>query len=213
MKNLRGSLLIEALIAISIIVVVVALGSQMVVVSIRSNKNTGDRTVAIALIDEIYEATSDAAATNWLSIYKPPDGTGDASTTKGSANKYYPLQSSGQWTIASGTTSTLINGITYTRYFNIDNVSRDVSTRDIESSYNSGHDDPSTQKITVTVSWPAETATSSQFITRWRNKACGQTDWSGGTSASTSSCPTTAYGSDDGHVDESVSGQIKLKSQ
>jgi hypothetical protein len=60
----------------------------------------------------------------------------------------------------------------------------------------SGIHDPSTQKITVTISWQeSEPFIMSNYITRWKNKACNQTDWGGGLSETSVVCPGNKYGS------------------
>jgi hypothetical protein len=107
-----------------------------------------------------------------------------------------------------------MNGVAYTRYFYIDNISRDISMKNIEGSYNAGHDDPSTQKVTVVVSWSnnAESLTMTQYLTRWHNITCNQTSWVGGALGTPVNCPTTNYGSHDGNMDTSgTAGSLKLK--
>ena len=100
----------------------------------------------------------------------------------------------------------------YTRSLYIENVSRDLSVnRLIESVYDSARNDPSTQKITVSVSWPnGDTVTGSEYVTRWRGKGCVQTDWTTGGGA-TSPCPADTYDTKDDSVDTSISGELKLQ--
>jgi len=175
----------EILITITVVAVVAGIGSQLIVGSLRSNKFSNERNAALGLVEETFEAVRNSSSERWQNIYD---------LTKDTA-QYYPQQSSGKWQIAAGTESVVVNGITYTRYFNISNVSRDTSSRNIENTYNSANNDPSTQKITTTVSWPdAEPMISSEYITRWRNKACLQTDWQS-VGSGTSTCPANNYGS------------------
>ncbi|MDP1629485.1 MAG: LamG-like jellyroll fold domain-containing protein, partial [bacterium] len=78
--------------------------------------------------------------------------------------------------------SLVFAGNTYTRYFTVENVSRATTTEEIMQTYEAQRDDPSTQKITVTVS--AErffaSASSTKYITRHKNEVYLQTDWSCG---------------------------------
>lgn len=200
-KNEGGQLLVEILIVIAAVAVIAGISAQMLIVSMRSNKVSGERNVALGLVEETFETVRNTAAERWQDVYNQ---------TKGSA-QYYPKQVSGKWTIASSSENVIVSGITFTRYFTIDNVSRDPSSRSIEATYNASNDDPSTQKITVTVSWSdAEPIVSREYVMRWRNKACAQTNWSGGQSGSTSTCPATVYGGTDGNIDSSTAGILKL---
>lgn len=218
LSNIRrlsdGMLLLEILIALAVVTVIVGLGAQTTVVSLKSNKTAGEKGEAGKLVEETFEAVRMITAENWLNLYKPPDGTGDPAASKGDNNHYYPSQSVGKWIIQSGNEIVTVGSLSYTRYFTIDNVSRD-SNKDIEPTYNSSNDDPSTQKITVNVGWAnAATTTISQYLFRWRNKVCHKTNWSGGKTYpadNTEACSSTAntYYNDDGNIDNS-GGSIKL---
>ena len=106
-----------------------------------------------------------------------------------------------------------VNGVVYTRYVIVENVSRDAATRAIETTYASDRDDPSTQKITVTTSWTGGDPISiSDYFFRWKNKACNQTDWSGGAGSGVKNCPDTTYESilPSGTID-TTGGILKLQ--
>lgn len=192
--NQSGQLLLEALVAISAAAIVIVIGAQLVYVSMQSNKVAGERGVAMGLMTEASEAIKASAVEKWQNVF---------SLTKGSAS-YYPENSSGRWVLTSGAESVIINDITYTRSFTVQNVCRNTATLDItgvaDSSgadttciTNGGSYDPSTQKITTTISWPgADALSSSEYITRWMNKVCAQTSWSS-TGSSTQNCPATTY--------------------
>ena len=185
----RGALLIEILITISILAVILSLGAQSSFVSLRASKSASEKDGALNLAIETMEAVRSAAEEKWQNLYD---------LTKGSANHHYPSQSSGKWIISNNGDEVLtINDTIYARYFIVDNMSRDVSTRAIENTYNSANDDPSTQKVTVfvTTNWATSTAvTFSQYFSRWRNKVCNQTAWTtGGSGNSVKTCPDTNY--------------------
>ena len=62
------------------------------------------------------------------------------------------------------------------------NVNRDTNGNIVSSG---GNEDPSTQKITVTVQWPGTGTNVGQiqltdYLTRWQNQVFQQTDWLGG---------------------------------
>lgn len=66
----------------------------------------------------------------------------------------------------------------YTRYFYIDNVSRDISENIVTSG---GEDDPSTQKLTIGVDWEGGRSMSLvEYMTRNNPQNYMQTDWTGG---------------------------------
>lgn len=81
----------------------------------------------------------------------------------------------------------------YTRNFYVENVCRSTgATGEIVSAGGAcaggSSDDPSTQKITVSVSWPTGVTTTqltlTDYLTRWKNAIFEQSDWSGGVDSS-----------------------------
>lgn len=187
----------EILIAAAITTMVVTAGSQLVFVGLVSNKVTGDKNTALGLAEELFIAVRAVSTENWNDVDALTHGTTD----------YQPQISNGKWILTSGSEDVILNGITYTRSFTIQNVCRDLSTKalkgltdneggttDCTAIANSRYD-ASTRKITVSVGWPeADPINETEYITRWRNKVCLQTAWN--TTASTvADCPAAAYGS------------------
>ena len=186
MFRLRGSLLLELLIVIGLLSIILTIGAQAVSVSLKSGKIAGERDVASGLAGETLEAVRGATEEKWQNLY---------TLTKTSQN-YYATTSVNKWVIATGTETITINNAIYTRYFTVSNVSRDPSTRLIETSYNSANDDPSTQQVAVTVSWTGGVPfTTSDYFIRWKNKVCNQTSWSSSGSSGVKTCPDTTYSS------------------
>lgn len=201
----RGSLLLELLIAISILAVVLSVGSQAVFVSLKSGKVSAESDVAIGLANEALEAVRGVAEEKWQNIYNLAG--------KGSTH-YYATSTvpTGKWTLATGDEIIDLNTARYTRYVVIDNVSRDSAMRAIENPYVSADDDPGTQKATVMVSWAGgDPVVVSGYFFRWRNKACNQTGWStGGSGTSVKTCPDTSYDTKDAAID-TTGGSLKLQ--
>lgn len=182
----RGSLLLELLVVISILAVILSIGAQSISVSLTSGKITGERDVASSLASEALESVRGATEEKWQNIY---------TLTKASQN-YYATTTANKWVIATGTETIVVNNASYTRYFVVNNVSRDPSTRLIETSYNSANDDPSTQQVTVTVSWNGGLPfTINEYFLRWKNKTCNQTSWTSSGSSGVKTCPDTTYSS------------------
>lgn len=126
------------------------------------------------------------------------------------------LHNSAKWQIGScggascGTSDDFTqNNITYNLNFYIQNVCRDnaQATAVLDVTATDGTTttctspyvyDPSTQKITASVSWASgATLTRSEYITRWKNRACVFTNWStaDGGSVVKEECPTASYDS------------------
>ena len=205
--SLKGALLLELLIVIALMGIIFTVGTQAILVSLKSGRNSGERDTAYSLANEGIEIVRGVAEQNWQSIYAP------AGIVKGTTH-YYPLKVSNAWTLTQGDETVIVNGLSYTRYIIIDNASRDSTTdRKIESTYVSADDNPDTQKITVSVSWTGgDTVTESGFVFRWRNKVCVQTAWTTQTTPTdnVASCPPTTYFSADSGIDASVAGTLKL---
>lgn len=183
----KGSILAELLVAIAVLVVLGGFGAEFSGVSLTAGENAKERGAAVHLAEEALDAVralsqgNDTTSQGWNRIYRPPDGTGDSVTSKGSANPYHPAISGSpeQWTLVSGSETIVLENETYTRSVVVENVSRDAS-ENIEGTYNSSGDDPGTQKVTVTVSksrMPDIVLT--EYVTRFLNESSLHSDWSG----------------------------------
>lgn len=188
-----GQLLLEVLVVIAVASVVIAVTAQMIYVSMRSNKTAGDKNVALGLVEETLEGVRSAATERWTDLY---------AVSKGQI-LYYPQKSAGKWVITSGSENVTINGVAYTRSFTVQNVCRDTSSRDITGisdtngsvttcTGSGGGHDPSSQQISATVTWSGGSVVSQEYLTRWRNKICIQTGWTG-TGGGANTCPATTY--------------------
>ena len=181
----RGALLLELLVVISLLAVILSIGSQSVFVSMQSSKKSSENDVAIGLMNESMEALRSIAEEKWQNIY---------GVAKGSLYFATSTTPVGTWTLVSGSEVVVLNGVSYTRSVVINDVLRDDTTRIIVTS--SGNADPSTQKITVTVSWPnADPLVMVEYFFRWKNKTCVQSSWVGtvGTVNAIRPCATTDY--------------------
>ena len=108
-----------------------------------------------------------------------------------------------------------LNGIIYSRNFYLQNACRDNDTRDIteatdSETCSSGSWDPSTLKVTTSVSWGGNTLTSSEYITRWDNLTCLQTQWTLAVGDSVHTCPTTDYNTSTNIDFISSGGSLKI---
>lgn len=203
----NGSLLLELLIVIGVMAIVIPLVAQIVVSSLNMNKWTVDNKVALDLVSEELKAIDGVSFEKWQNIY---------SKQKISTAHYYTVKNAGAWSLSLGDESLLINNVNYTRYFTISDVCRDDTTKLIITATGTppctagNSDDPSTQKVTVTVSWTGGTISKDYYLTRWRNKICHQTTWSG-TGSGPVSCPSSLYESANSIDVNSTPGSLKLQ--
>jgi len=182
----QGQSLIEILIGIAIGVIVVTSGITAISVAMRINmENKATQTVTF-LAKQVTDEVKSIADSDWSKIYNL--------SPKGTDSQYYPTASGTVLVISSGVTTTIMEGITYTYYFSVENVKRtrcglgEVSTGDIAScpttfgaAENEVYEDPSTQKITAHIEWSGnKSLTKVQLISRLRNLIFWQTDWFGG---------------------------------
>ena len=183
-KSISGQSLVEIIIAITVGAILIGAASAVIAPILRSNLETRNVQTASSLTQEYLDNVQNLAESNWFNIY--------GLTPKGPSSQFYLRATSTTYEILSGTTSTVVEGRTFTRYFSIENVNRDLCgagdiTTNATTTCTSGPgtagvtDDPSTQKITATVTWPESRSLSkSQYLTRNINKVFVQTDWSAG---------------------------------
>ncbi len=171
-KNSRGQALIEILIGLAVGAILIGGATAAVVAILRSNLESKNFQAASSLSQELLDEVKTLAEADWHNIYN---------LSKGSGTQYYMAASGTVFAVFSGTTTTTVGNITYTKFFSIENVGRDASSTIVASG---GTDDPSTQKITSHAQWLSAGQTSevpiTVYLTRWRNTISRQTDWSGG---------------------------------
>ena len=181
---MKGQILTELIIAITITAILAAIGAQLIGVSFYSAGTSEDRQAASRLGEEVFEALraitqgNTTSTQGWNRLYLPPDGTGNASSSKGAANFYKVLILENTWQIASGTENIVLDSDEYVRFFIIENVSRDATSGNIDSNYNSANEDPATQKVIVKISKTnAPDFTFVKYFTRYLNESTAQTSW------------------------------------
>ena len=183
-KLSSGQSLVEIIIAIAVGAILIGGATAVLIPILRSNLETRHVQIATSLAQEYLDNVQNLTESNWLNIYNL--------TPKGPSSQFYLRATSTTYEILSGATSTVVEGRTFTRYFSIENTSRNLCgasdiTTNATSSCASGPgssgvaDDPSTQKITAIVTWPESRSISkTQYLTRNINKVFVQTDWSAG---------------------------------
>lgn len=135
-KNNKGFMMIEIIIATSIIVIFVLISMSVATKTIAFSRQSFHITQAAFLLEEGAEAVRINRDNAWINISGLTAGT-----------IYYPTFSGGTW-VLSTSPSQVDN---FTRTVVMSNVNRDATTSDIVSS---GVNDAGTKLFTVTVSWP-----------------------------------------------------------
>jgi len=181
----KGQSLIEIIISLTIGAILIAAAAAAIIPTLRSSLESQNVQTANSLTQEYLDAIQNLSESNWFNIYNPPG-------LKGPNSQFHLGMSGTAYQIFSGATSTTIGNQTFTRYFSIENVARDscgignvttsATTTCPGGPATSGvFNDPSTEKITVTVSWPTNRLISrAEYLTRSQNKVFNQSDWSAG---------------------------------
>lgn len=172
----KGQLLIEILVAIMVASIIITGISNLFFVSIKEGDITEMRNDAILLAQEGMETIDSISKASWHDIYLPPDGFG-SKDAKGAGSVYCVKNGGASWLLSTNLAdcSVLANGKPYARKVYIYNAKRDNGN----ISESSGADDPSTQKIKISVSYQGgKDIESEQYITRWRNRILKQSEWS-----------------------------------
>lgn len=156
----KGISIVEILVVITIIGVALGTLLNLAVFSLKSSSLTKEEVVAGILAQKtMEEVRSFRDGTGW-------DAGGLGSLTTGSA--YHPATqitaTSTIWTISSGEETAGI----YTRKVVLHNVSRDLVTGNIESTYNPSNNDPDTRKVVATVFWGGKTMELVTYFTNWK---------------------------------------------
>jgi len=212
----RGQSLIEILIAIAIGAILIGGATGIIIPLLNSDTQTKNVQAATTLAQEYLDNIHNLSESNWFNIYTPP-------APKGSSSQFYLSATSTSYSILPGSTSTLINNISYTVYFSVENVSRNLcGAGDINTASTTGcgngpgttgvADDPSTQKVTVQITWPTNGSLSkSEYFTRTTNKIFDQTDWSGGSGQDGPITSENNRFSTSSGVDSTNTGVIKIQ--
>ncbi|AKM82344.1 TPA: hypothetical protein DD449_04595 [Candidatus Berkelbacteria bacterium] len=173
-----GQLLVEVVLSVGLIALLVAAVVPLVLSSTKAMRDQEKVSQASLLGKETLDTVRAIKEEDWNSIYLPL-GT----SSKGSVNLYHTELISDKWQLVTGEESVTLDGNNFQRSLIIENVSRTGSngSGEIEPNYNSLRDDPSTQKITVTVGgFGGSPIVLVEFVSRWSNQLFSDTSWSTG---------------------------------
>ena len=201
----KGQVLVELIVGVTIVLFVSVSIAFAISASIRASEDARSKTAAIFLSQETSEAVRAFTLSDWNNL--------DALATS-SANLYFATTSAGAWTWSTGSEAVVLNNITYTRYFWLDEVYRSTSTGDIATS--GGFRDPSTRKVSLKLTWDLPGIGGDEFsyvfyASRYSNAIFSQTDWSGGIAGeAVVTTATTTFATSTGVDYASTTGSLKL---
>lgn len=166
----NGQIILEVVLGIGVAVFFIVGAAGLAAVSLKAVDVAAKKTAALAFADSVMDEVKIArdASGGWSKLL----------TSCTTASPCHTETSGGNWTIVAGTANDVTNF--YTQKIVIDDGKRDVSGNLNDSGT---INDPSTKKVTVTVSWGSPiigTVSIAQYFTRFANSAFTQTDWSGG---------------------------------
>jgi type II secretory pathway pseudopilin PulG len=178
-SHIKGQSLIEALVALMIGVVMIGGVSTVLVLSVRSSADADQLNNANRLASQELDSIRVLAAADWNAIY-----TATKYIDEEIPNLHYlsivGVDPKKSFAINDGVQEATppVDGITFTKSFYIENVLRDVDDKIVASD---GIDDPSTQKITVNVTWLTDQSFKIVgYLIRSRNVSALFSDWSAG---------------------------------
>ncbi|MDP3947161.1 MAG: prepilin-type N-terminal cleavage/methylation domain-containing protein, partial [bacterium] len=191
-----GQSLIELIIGMVIATIIIAAASGAVALILKSNNQAKRLDTATNLARELSNNLRSFADASWFNVYDSD------------SNHHYLITSASPFTVTLGNETLVINGVTYTRYFSVERVNRDlcgagVITTAATTTCASGPnttgviEDPSTTKVTIVATWPGTTTGVQliEYLSRSRNTVTRQTDWSGGTGQEGPATTTNSFAS------------------
>ena len=199
----KGQSLAELLVGVAVVTIILSSVVGAIILVVRSNLQSTTSRTAAALGEEMMDSVRSVAEGKWSNLYSV--------SSKGSSTTYRVTASGTALLIVSGSEDISVNNATYTRFFSVENVSRDS----VQSIAASGTEDPSTQKITITVRWQVGGNTANlqttEYLTRFRNEVTKFTDWSGSSTVQGPiTTPNNNYFSVSGLNATGTAGEIKL---
>jgi len=189
--------LVEVILAIALFSLFAVALIGLIVASYGSNYQAAERDRAAAYAQEGLDAVSSIRRQAWNLLVDGDHGLS---------------QASGYWEF-SGQSDFLADG-KYTRIITVSPACRDGFGVIVSCSDSGATTDLNTKKVVSKVSYTAITLMAinielTSYLTTWQTKDWVQTDWSGG-AGQTIWSDATRYNSDDGNINYSILGEVKL---
>lgn len=207
----EGQSLVEVLVGITIGAILVGSAAFGIASMLNASGNIQRTQVAIGLSQDLSDKVRSITSASWNDLY--------GLLWKSSSTQYYVTTSTGRISIASGTEVLVLNNLSYTRFFSVEDVFRKTdSGGDICVSPPCGVGyaiDPSLERVTVHTTWQVGPKVSevviTDYLTRWSNGVSQQKDWSGGGGIDGPFAQSPNVFSSSTNIDASSSGILKIK--
>lgn len=222
-KKREGQSLVEILIAVAVGAIIVATAAAAIVATARSHQINLTTDTASSLAQELMDNIRSYGEANWQDLYAV---TSKGNTTQACTPYCYYLATGGSpFTLTNNSEQITVNSTVFTRYFTIENVNRNnCGTGDITNSVETACtgqstdilEDPSTQKITVRVTWPQTGGGTgdlkiASYVVHYSNQTNNFSDWSGSSgTAGPLTQPSSGYSSQSGLDTTTIPGSITL---
>ncbi len=212
-----GQSLAEILVATTVGAIIIGAVVSAIVITMRSDAQNRLASTATSLANGLLDNVQSLADGDWSAIYNLP--------TKGPTSQYYLVTTGTPPTlsVSTGTDATVKNGVTFTRYFSVQDVNRTncgtgTITTSSPTSCSGGVgilQDPSTELVTAYVSWTnvggaSSTVSVPTYLAHSKDRVTQYNDWSGSANVQgpvTSPQPDYASSS---NISTSTSGAIEL---
>jgi len=160
--NNKGQSLVVLMVVIVTSAVILGLGAQFIALRIKAGEAAKQRVIGSYLVQEALEVTRAIARESWSNI-----------STKPETENYHPEYSEEQekWVLASGTENITLGTDTYERKLTFHKVSRVLEEEkkgNIEPGYIEEDDDPSTRKVTASVTIGDRVFSIDYYLTDWQ---------------------------------------------
>jgi Tfp pilus assembly protein PilV len=176
-SHISGQSLIEALVALMVGVIMIGGVSTVLILSVRSSADADQFNSASRLASQELDNVRVFAEADWNAIYLATKYVSPENTNP----HYLSVVNVGgktSFAINNGTTAITVDSVEYTKSFYIENVQRDEDDNVVASG---GTDDPSTQKITVNVTWlDGQSLSVVGYLVRSRNVSALFSSWGAG---------------------------------
>lgn len=171
----KAQSLVEVLIGVALGALFIAGAAALIAPALRTNTTVNIVQTQTETGKELSDNVKAWAAGNW---------NGFLSLATTSSYRYYLATATSSFAVLGGTSSSAeqvkVGGLTYARYFYVNDVYRDGSGN-ITSTIAANFIDPSTKLVAVVVSASSSAAvTIAEYLTRNVNNVFNQTSWAGG---------------------------------
>src|SRR3989344_3016916 len=175
LRHRSGQSLAEVLVATAVTAILIMAAIVLISPILKSNRNIGTARVVSGLNSELTDNLRSVAESNWHNL---------TALSTSSAYQYHVSTSTSPFIVVPGKEVVAIGSSTYTRYFYLEEVRRDLTSGAMTTSTTNSVIDPAVFRVNVVIEAPSAAPgaplATSYIIARTQSKITIQSDWSGG---------------------------------